>query len=267
MREEMDAHRERAVDRLFARGLSPDAAGLEARREFGNVGVLHEEARDARGARWIESLVADVRFALRHFRRRPLYALTIVAVLSLGLGGHAAVFAVVQAMMTRPAPGMPDDESIVQIRGKRRPVESTRWAPRTVSVPEWRALSQLRETFTSVAAWRTEDVVVRVGNAEPPARVHFVSDNYFSTLDLRLAIGGGLPPSDGVGASGSAAIISDFLWKYAYGGTTDVIGKTILVNGVRATIVGVAPPKFLGTFPSSVANVVWMSLPSVIPVM
>jgi putative ABC transport system permease protein len=268
MRAEMDAHIARATERLIARGMSPEAAQLEAHREFGNVGVLQEEARDARGARWVESLLGDVRFAFRHFRRRPLYAFTIVAVLSLGLGSHAAVFAFVQMVTTRAAPGMPDDESIVEIRGKRRPAESTRWVPRPASGPEWHALSELRETFTSVAAWRTEDVVLRVGDAElPGARAHFVSDNYFSTLGLRLQLGAGLPPSRGVGATDVAAIISNLVWRVTFGGAPDVIGKTIDVNGVRATIVGVAPPKFLGVRATGSWNVVWMSLPSLAPVM
>ena len=266
MRAEMDAHLDRATERLIARGMSLEAARLEARREFGNVGVLHEEARDVRGARWIESLVSDVRFALRHFARRPLYALTIIAVLSLGLGGHAAVFAFAQAVTARPAPGMPDDESIVQIRGKRRPVEGRAWLPRRVSEPEWRAFSELRETFTSVAAWRTEDVVLQIGNAESSGgKAHFVSDNYFSTLGLAPVIGGGLPPSARAGDVG--AIISNSLWQHWHGGTTDVIGKTIGVNGVRATIAGVAPDKFLGTLPEGSPNVVWVSLPHVTTIM
>jgi predicted permease len=268
MRVEMDAHLDRATERLIARGMSPEAARLEARREFGNVGVLHEEARDVRGARWVETLVADVRFALRHFARRPLYALTIVAVLSLGLGGHAAVFAIAQALTMRPAPGMPDDESIVQIRAKQRAAQATEWSQRRVSEPEWRAFAELRGTFASVAAWRTEDVVLRVRDFElPGAKTHFISDNYFSTLGLAPAIGAGLPPTSRANASEVAAIISHVLWQRVFGGTTDVIGKTIDVNGVRATIVGVAPSKFLGTFPEGSSNVVWMSLANVAGIM
>jgi hypothetical protein len=86
MREEMALHIEQATERLMRRGLSEAEARDAARREFGNVAVLQEEARDARGARWIESCVADVRFALRHFARTPLTAVTLVLVLALGIG-------------------------------------------------------------------------------------------------------------------------------------------------------------------------------------
>ena len=74
-RAEMRDHLERATERLVQRGMSPEDARLQARREFGNVATLQEDARDARGARWIEALAGDVRFALRHFARRRLASL------------------------------------------------------------------------------------------------------------------------------------------------------------------------------------------------
>src|SRR5689334_23211219 len=70
MQEEMQEHLARAAERFAARGMSESAARHAARREFGNVAVLQDEARDVRGARWIDDLAADVRFALRHFARR-----------------------------------------------------------------------------------------------------------------------------------------------------------------------------------------------------
>src|SRR5688500_13666506 len=71
MQEEMTEHLERATARLMARGLSAEDAARAARREFGNVAYLQEQARDARGAGWTDALAADARFALRHFARKP----------------------------------------------------------------------------------------------------------------------------------------------------------------------------------------------------
>src|SRR5690349_13295387 len=70
MQDEMAQHLERAAARLMARGMSADDARHYARREFGNVALLQEEARDARGGSWVDALLADCRFALRHFARR-----------------------------------------------------------------------------------------------------------------------------------------------------------------------------------------------------
>ena len=107
MRDEMALHLERATARLVARGMSEAEARDAARREFGNVALLQEHGRDARGARWMETLAADVRFALRHFAHTPLTAITLVLVLALGIGVNSAIFSVLQALTMRPAPGVP----------------------------------------------------------------------------------------------------------------------------------------------------------------
>src|SRR5688572_28048844 len=82
MQEEMEAHLAQSAERLQARGLTPAAARQAARREFGNVDSLLEQARDARGMRWLESVLADFRFGLRHFVRTPLTTLTMIVLLA-----------------------------------------------------------------------------------------------------------------------------------------------------------------------------------------
>ena len=99
MRDEMALHLDQSTERLVAE--ARDAA----RREFGNVALLQEHGRDARGARWLETLAADVRFAIRHFARTPLTAITLVLVLALGIGVNSAIFSFLQALTMRPAGG------------------------------------------------------------------------------------------------------------------------------------------------------------------
>jgi hypothetical protein len=117
MRDEMALHLEQTTELLVRRGLSEADALDTARREFGNVALLQEEARDAHGARWIESCVADVRFAMRHFSRTPLTAITLVLVLSLGIGVNSVIFSVLQAFIMRAPSGVAADESLVRVRG------------------------------------------------------------------------------------------------------------------------------------------------------
>src|SRR5215212_10466339 len=90
MREEMQLHLDRQTELLVARGMTGPDAGAAARCEFGNVGAHQEDARDARGVRWLDSIGADVRFAFRFFARKRLSSATIVLVLAFGIAGYAA---------------------------------------------------------------------------------------------------------------------------------------------------------------------------------
>src|SRR5687768_9715439 len=86
MQSEMRQHLDSATERFMARGMSREEARLAARKEFGNVSVIQEDARDARGARWIDALAGDMRFAFRYFARHKGIVAIIVAVLALGTG-------------------------------------------------------------------------------------------------------------------------------------------------------------------------------------
>jgi len=112
MQAEMAEHLERSTARLVARGLSPEDARHAALREFGNVAYLQEEARDARGAGWVDALAADSRFALRHFARKPGTTLTMLVVLVAGLAISTLLFTYVYAYAKQPPPG-------VTVTGKR----------------------------------------------------------------------------------------------------------------------------------------------------
>lgn len=129
MHDEMAAHIAQATERFMARGMSEQDARLAARRAFGHMGAVQQSARDVRGAQWVESIAADVRYALRHFVRTPFTTVTIVLTLALGIGFSSAVFSVLTAILTRPAPGVPDDPALVKIRGlaNARPFRSA-WA-------------------------------------------------------------------------------------------------------------------------------------------
>src|SRR5262245_17747994 len=111
MHAEMRQHLERATQRNVARGMNPAEARLAARQEFGNLTVLEEEARDARGSRWVDALTGDLRFAARYFARHAATTTILVAVIALGAGANAAVFSIVQSQFFRPAPAIPDTEA------------------------------------------------------------------------------------------------------------------------------------------------------------
>ncbi len=265
MREEMRLHLARATERLIERGLSPEDARLAARREFGNVATLQEEGRDVRGGRWIESFLGDLRFALRYFRRKPLMTATVVLVLSIGIGGHAAVFSLIEAATLRPPPGVPDDPTLVVVRGKERfSVEATGWVPRAFSYPEFRELAAQRDVFASVAGWSRLHVSVNGADddSNTSAQVQFVTAGFFSTVGVRPLLGPGLSANDRPAAGDAAlvAVIGHTFWRDAFASSPAVVGKTVRVNDVAVRIVGVAPPRFNGVVPASGARTLWMPM-------
>jgi predicted permease len=266
MQEEMTEHLARATERLMTRGFSAEEARVEARREFGNVGVLQEEARDARGGLWLDSVRADLGFALRQIARRPLASATIISVLALGIGVHAGLFALLQALTLRPAPGVRIDDALVRLRGKEQRPERGRWYPRGFSYPEYMDIAARRDLFAATTAWTTEPVTIDFGDPQSAstAETHFVTDDYFAVAGVHIPVGTALPlAARADGSDGEmSAIVGDALWRDLLGGARDAIGRTIRVNESLVRIIGVAPPRFAGLEPSASRRTLWMPLAS-----
>jgi predicted permease len=260
MRAEMNAHVERATERLMARGLTHPEAAAEAQREFGVVERLREEARAARGGQWLDAALQDLRFALRQYARRPLSATTIVLVLALGIGGNIVLFTFLHSVMTLPPPGVPRDDALVRIRRLSELSGRAYGAP--WSYPEVRDLSTHTELFGGVAGWANEEVVLDstdVGRTAIAATTQFVTDGYFDVLGIRPVLGTTLPARRGVASLSLAGVISHDFWTRRFGRSADVLGKAIEVNGVPITIVGVAPPRFHGV-DAGASVAVWLPL-------
>ena len=263
MHDEMQLHLDRQTELLVTRGMTRTDARLAARREFGNVGVHQEDARDARPARWIDSVGADVRFAFRFFARKPLSSATIVLALAFGIGGSAALFSFVQSAIMRPLPGVLRDVPLVLVRGTVREKGEPRPMPMRFSYTTLREMSNLRTVFSAVTGWTESKVVVDVPGALDHAatQAHFVTDGYFAVLGVRPAHGSGFPKTDPAapGESHLMAVISDAMWEDAFG-RKDVSNRTMMVNGVAVRIVGVAPPRFNGLLTDGGRLMMWLPL-------
>jgi hypothetical protein len=248
MQEEMAAHLAQATDRFRARGMNTGEEMLAARREFGVVSVIQESAREARGGQWIASAIGDLRHAVRHFARAPLMAATIVLTLTLGIGISAAAYGIGSGIFTRPAPGVPDDKSLVTIRGIQ--VKGGQPAGRSFSYPELIEYAQ-RAEFTDVAGWWESVVVAGIGGADVgTAYVRYVTPNFFRTLGLRVGPGHGFGQGrvDDHAEPELTAVIGHQFAVVQFGIADSAVGKTIKLNGVNVEIVGVAPREF--SFPN-----------------
>lgn len=258
MQAEMEEHIERSTKRLIARGLSPEAARLQATREFGNVPDLQEEGRIARGTHGFDTLLGDVRFAFRHFVRNPLSTLTMVTVLSIGIAVNVVLFTMVYSFTERPPSGIEPSNDLVRIRGSQLGVDSR--IERAFTIAEFEAYRTLSNQFAAVAGWTSQLVTARSpGVEEATVTATFVTDQYFNVLGTQPIIGRGL-----VGGNGAQLVVlSHAAWTRTFGEDPGIVGRTITLAEVPFTVAGVAPPRFRGAAWEARNDMqVWLPLPS-----
>lgn len=248
MQDEMAEHLDRSTARLVARGMSARDARAAARREFGNVASLLEEARDARGWRWLYTVAGDLRFAARHFGKRPAVTVTIVFVLATGLSTSTALFSFMHANATQPPPGVPHADDMVRLRGITR-VDGRAFG-RGFTLDEYRAQEALRTQFRQTAAWTDQQAFLGAGDdaerRSEQGSVAFVTEHYFAVHGVRPTLGPGLVPEAFRPDAPLTGVISHSAWRKIFGGRADVVGRTVVVDGVLVTVAGVAPPRFSG---------------------
>jgi len=213
--------------------------------------------------RGIESVVTDLRYGIRRLARTPFSALTMTVVFGLGIGFNAALFLFISSIVNSPLPGVPRDASLVRIRGiDRRAPGST--IGREFSYPEYREYVSQEALFSSVAAWTSSDVVLGIGGGGQDTLLSgaatFVTANYFQVLGVVPARGAGLPTdlSDLAGDPALVAVISHAVWERCFDLAPDVVGRSLKVNDMTVTIVGVAPRRFAGARTGGSSMRVWL---------
>src|SRR5690348_15682175 len=180
--DEIRAHLEMATADRVARGESPADAAANARREFGNAGLVREISRDQWGGvgMWIEQFVQDVRFAGRVLRRSPAFTVIAVLTMALGIGATTAMLSVVEATLLRPQP-YPHPEQLVRIEDDLLGIGASDVG---MSTPEWRDL-QRSGVFQSVSpTWFDNNNLTGLDRAQRVSLL-IVAPNYFTLLGVR----------------------------------------------------------------------------------
>src|SRR6185312_15505304 len=255
MDQEMHAHLDLAAERYMARGLSAHDARIAARREFGNVTALAADARDARGARWAESLATDVRLALRGLRRTPLFAAVAVVSISIGIGAATGIVTLAEALLGRAPAGVGHPERVVSVGGTRHGHGFDTFS--YVTYTDYARATSL----SSLAAIDLEPkaLSLRTRQGGEAVRGGSVSGNFFSVLQARPALGRFFGPSEDSEAGEEAVVVlSDRYWHSRFNGDSSVVGRAIILNGTPFTVLGVAAPGFQGPF--VFAPDLWMPL-------
>jgi predicted permease len=195
----------------------------------------------------MERLRRDLGDAVRSLWRRPAFSAAVVATLALGLGLNTAVFAVVEALLWRPLPGVHAPSELVQLY---RAYPGERFG--SLAVPDVVDLRERSGPFLDgVAGWTF--ATVSLTSQGEPRRVqgHLVSANYFEVLGVRPASGRVFGPADEQGEGAHPVVVlSHGGWQRLFGGEASVVGREIVVNGRAMQVVGVTPEGFRGALPA-----------------
>jgi predicted permease len=240
--EELRFHLEQQIEQNVAAGMAPEQARRQAVLAFGGLESVKEDCRDQWGARLLDITLKDLRYALRGFRKSPVFTLAVVCTIALGIGATTAVFSVVDRILFRSLP-YPHAERLVSV-GITAPIEDNEFML-GANYAYWRQAKLPFESITSMTAFDsamsscdlTESHPLRLSCLE-------VESNFLSTLGLRPVVGRNFEPDDNRPNAPAVALISSALWQSRFGGDPAAVGKLMSVDGKPVRVVGVLPGNF-----------------------
>src|ERR1043166_6421024 len=239
------AMREEKLRRL---GAAPDEARDESRTRFGDQQLVRDEcvsidqqhAREVRLMEWIDSVLADLRYAVRTLRRRPAFTLVATLTLAVGIGATTAMFTLVNGILLRPLP-YPHADRIVQLYQAYPEKGLDPWGISQKNI----AMSRARSSdFESCPAYRGGRLTLTGGDPAVRLNVALVTADFFHVLGVSPARGRAFPRDEDAAGKNDVIILSDGLWHSRFGGRTDVLGSTIELDGQPTRIVGIMSPSF-----------------------
>ncbi len=239
LKEEMRLHLELRQQEQLQSGVTADEARAAARRRFGNATYLKEESRIAWGWEWLDNVTQDVRYGARMLLKSPGFTAVAVLTIALGIGATTAIFSVVDATLLQPLP-YPQPEQLVSIEDD---LPGAGAQDVGMSEPEWQDL-QRSGIFEYVSpTWFDEN---NLTGSSQPARVRLliVAPNYFALLGVKPQLGRIFNPEDHSPGLMLEVLISDGLWKRAFGGDPHILDKSVRLDTDLYRIVGVMPAGF-----------------------
>jgi len=255
--EEMSFHRAQAEQEFRASGITAKAARRAAARQFGNPEKLKERSHEVIGFRF-ETVVQDLRYALRQLRKTPGFTLTVILTLALGIGANAAIFTLVNSVLLQNLPVV-DPQSLVHLgndghdccvgfnnirdNGNYSNFSTETYLYLKKNIPEFQELAAMQAGFTYRPITARRDGPQTISSS---VMGEFVSGNYFRTFGLRPQAGRLLTDSDDLPGAPPTTVMSEDTWRREFASDPTIVGATFWVNTRPVTVVGVAPRGFFG---------------------
>ena len=245
---EMAEHLAERVAQLREEGYSEDEASALARRRFGNVTLLREDSRTAWGWNSVEQFWQDLRFGWRVLLKAPAFTATAIAVLALGIGMNTAMFSAVKAVLLSALP-YPEPERMVQLN--QTAVDGHLMNVSGPDFRDWRAQSR---SIESMATWGNDAVTISGDFPARRVRMAAVGVGFFRVMATGAAIGRTFSPDEQKPGGPATLVLGHELARSVFGDAAGAIQKSVRLNGLVFTVIGVMPRGF--DFPDN--SEVWL---------
>lgn len=277
--EELAQHLEDQCRDLIAGGATPEDAYRQVAAQLDSLDRLRAAAAasprlprrdavpagDARLGGFLADLWRDLRYSVRSMRKTPVFVAFVILTIALGIGANTTVFTVLNTLILNPVPAR-DPGRLAGVAGAEIDSSKNR-APFAISYPDLAGYQAQNAVFESLAGYTSTRVVThRQGGASEVLFAEVVTANYFTTLGLSPAAGRFFMPEEGRPGAPAVAVINYASWQIRFGGTPDIVGRTVRLNDIVFTVVGLAPRGFIGVssifgpdfwLPASAAERVW----------
>ena len=243
--DELHFHLDERTQENIAAGMAPQEARRAARLSLGNPAAFHEETREVWTLPFLETLWQDIRYGLRQLRRSPGFTIVAIVTLALGIGANTAIFSVVNSVLLRPLP-VHDPSRVVVFRLN---VPKIKLLSSTLSPPNFRAFSRDTGVFESTAAFLEGGLYLTgSGQAQRLLAMH-ASATFLPLLGIHPMLGRAFTTAEDAYGRGHVVLLSQGLWRSAFGASPKAIGKRIQLNDESYRIIGVLPPSLEIVYP------------------
>lgn len=241
-RAEIESHIAHEADRLVSEeGFSPEDALAAARRTFGNVTLAQERFHESTRWVWWDQFLQDVRYAVRSWRARPGLVAVVILSLSLGIGANTAIFSAVHTLLLKDLPYR-DADRLLYVT-EYWPKEPVVPGPPSVDFANWRQNAKL---IDGIAAYGGGAMLTLTGQGEPERVAGTaVTHGLLPLLGIQPILGRNFTEEeDRAGTASPAVMLGYAFWQRRFGGSSEVVGSRLILDGVSRTVVGVLPPRF-----------------------
>ncbi|HEX4749972.1 MAG TPA: ABC transporter permease [Bryobacteraceae bacterium] len=240
MAEELHSHIEHCAQDLIRSGLSREEAYRRARVDMGGLNSIKDDCREARGLQPFDELARNLRYAARLLRKTPAFTVTALLTLALCLGANLTIFAVIDAILVRPLP-FPEADRLLSIfntypkAGVERDGSSiTNYYERRGAIP----------AFNSLSIYSFGTAIAGAPGSTVRDQITRISPDFFTTLDVGPAIGRGFTDAEMTNQADRVVVLTDEYWRQHFNANPQAIGRTVWVDSIPRTVIGVLPRNF-----------------------